>query len=65
MVLKEKLRIVKMLKGESVTSYLTRVRLVRDELAAVGDKRSDGELVHIALNGFSKEWSICVQVIFR
>ena len=37
MVLREKLKSVKMVKGEGVTSYLTRISQVRDELAAVGE----------------------------
>lgn len=48
-----------------MTSYLTKVRLVKDDLAMVGDKPSDDELVRIALNGFFKEWSMFVQVISR
>lgn len=50
-------------KGEDVTCYLTRLRLVKDELAIVGDKPDDDELVRIALNGFSKQWDVFVQVI--
>jgi hypothetical protein len=50
-------------KGEDVTSYLTKLRLVQDELAAVGDSPSDDELVRIALNGFTKQWDVFVQVI--
>jgi len=34
-----------MQKDEDAVSYLTRVRLAKDELAAVGDKSSDDELV--------------------
>ena len=37
MVLREKLKCVKMAKAESVTSYLTRISHVRDELAEVGE----------------------------
>ncbi|KAH9294831.1 hypothetical protein KI387_038419, partial [Taxus chinensis] len=48
-------------KGEDVTSYLTRLRIFKDELAAVGDKPSDDELVRIALNGFTKQWEVFVQ----
>lgn len=32
-------------KGEDVTSYLTKLRLVKEELVAVGDKLDDYELV--------------------
>ena len=37
MVLREKLKNIKIVKGEVVISYLTRVSQVRDELAAVGE----------------------------
>ena len=53
-VLKEKLQNTKMRKGESVSSYLTRLRQVKDELADVGETVDGTELVRIALNGFSK-----------
>ena len=45
MVLREKLRSTKMSRGESVTSYLTRVSQVRDELAAVGEVVDSSELI--------------------
>ena len=54
MVLREKLRSTKMAREESVTSYLTRVSQVRDELAAVGEVVDNTELIWVALNGFSK-----------
>ncbi|KAH9321246.1 hypothetical protein KI387_015885, partial [Taxus chinensis] len=44
LILREKLKNTQMNKGEDVTSYLTRLRLVKDELAAVGDKPDDDEL---------------------
>ena len=56
MVLREKLRSTKMARGESVTSYLTIVSQVRDELAVVGEVADSGELIRVALNGFSKSW---------
>ena len=62
LILREKLKNTRMNQGEDVTSYLTRLRLVKDELAAVGDSPSDDELVRIALNGFTKQWSVFVQV---
>jgi hypothetical protein len=63
MVLKEKLRNTKMGKGESVSSYLTKLRQVKDELAVVGDNVDGTELVRIALNGFSKSWDVFVRGI--
>jgi hypothetical protein len=55
MVLKDKLHDTKMGKEESVSSYLTRVAQVKDELVVVGEVISDLELVRIALKGFTKE----------
>ena len=63
MILREKLKNTRMNQGEDVTSYLTRLRLVKDELAAIGDSPSDDELVQIALNGFTKQWGVFVQVV--
>ena len=54
MILREKLKNTRMNQGENITSYLSRLRLVKDKLAAIGDSPSDDELVRIALNGFSK-----------
>ena len=50
-------------KGEDVTTYLTRIRCVREELTVVGEKPADDELVRITLNGFTKEWCTFVQVV--
>lgn len=63
LILREKMRNARMNKGEDVTSYLTRLKLIKDELVAIGDKPSDDELVWIALNGFSKQWDVFVQVV--
>jgi hypothetical protein len=48
---------------QGVTSYLTRLTRVRDELAAVGDIILEEELVHIALNGFGKQWDVFVKCV--
>ena len=45
-----------MSKGESVTVYLTKVKLLLDELLVVGVKLSTIEIVCSALRGFPKEW---------
>ena len=55
MALKDKLHDTKMGKWESVSSYLTQVVQVKDELVAVGEVISNSELVRIALKGFTKE----------
>ena len=63
MILKEKSKNTQMNQGEDVTSYLTRLRLVKYELATIGDSPSDDELMRTALNGFSRQWSVFVQVV--
>jgi len=45
-----------MIKGESVTSYLTRLSQVKDELAAICVTISDVDMVRISLKGFIEEW---------
>jgi hypothetical protein len=57
MVLREKLRDTKMTGSDTVTTYLTRIRQVRDELAAIGETVDDSELVRTTLKGFTKEWT--------
>jgi hypothetical protein len=54
----DKLHGARMVKGESVATYLTRVSQVKDELAVVGEFIPDSELVRIALKGFTKEWEV-------
>ena len=56
MVPREKLHSMKMSRGESITSYLTRVTQVQDELAAVGEKIKDTEFLWLTLKVFSKPW---------
>jgi hypothetical protein len=61
MALRAKLHDTKMGKKKSVSSYLTRVAQVKDELAAIGEVTSDSALVRIALNGFTKDWEVFVK----
>ena len=63
LVLKDKIKSIRMGKGESVTSYLTQIKQVKDELAAVGEKMEDADIVRTALNGVSKGWLMFVQAI--
>jgi hypothetical protein len=63
MVLREKMISIRMVKSEGVTSYLTQITQVRDELSAVGEAVGEVELVRIALNGVSKPWAMFVQAI--
>ena len=61
MVLREKLKNIKIVKGEVVISYLTRVSQVRDELVALGEVVPIAELVRTTMNGVSKPWDVFVE----
>jgi len=63
MVLQDRLRSIKILDSESVTSFLGRFTEIRDELAAVGEIVDPSFMVRIALNNFSKPWGPFVQGI--
>jgi len=56
LVLEDRLKFTKMIKGEGETSYLTRLSKVKYELATIGVTISDGDMLRIALKGFIKEW---------
>ena len=63
MVLREKLKSVKMVKGEVVMTYLTRISQVRDELAVVGVVVPSVELARTALNEVSQPWVVFVEAL--
>ena len=50
-----------MTAADIVTTYLTKISQVRDELGVVGKKVEDEELVRYALNGFTAKWHTFVQ----
>jgi hypothetical protein len=52
MVLRKKLRSIVMTRLDIVTSYLMKITHICDQLAAVGEKVEDAELVNMALSGF-------------
>ena len=60
-VLREKLKNIKMVKGEACMAHLTRISQVRDELAVVGVVVTGPELVRTALNGVTQPWAMFVQ----
>jgi 2-phosphoglycerate kinase len=63
MVLRDRLRNTKMSKADSVTSYLTRISQVCDQLGAVSETMTDVELVRVALNGSTKTWTSFIEGI--
>jgi hypothetical protein len=54
MVMFDRLRGIRMLKNESVTSYLGRYTQIKDELAVVGEVVDPNSMVRTALNSFTK-----------
>ena len=63
MVLREKLKSIRMNKGENMTTYLTRITQVRDELGAIGEVIESAELVRTTLNGVAKPWAVFVELV--
>jgi len=62
-MLREKLKDTKMTGSDTVTTYFTQIRQVRDELAAIGETVVDSELVRTTLKGFTKEWTLSIKGI--
>ena len=56
LVLKDKLRKIKMEKGNSMPKYLTNFVQCRDELGSVGITIANDDLVSLALLGLPKNW---------
>ena len=56
LVLKDKLRKIKMEKGDSIPKYLTKFVHYKDELGSVGVIVDEEYLVRLALLGFPKSW---------
>jgi hypothetical protein len=63
MALRDNLHGARMVKGESVATYLTWVSQVKDELEAIREVIPDSYLVRIALKGFTKEWEVFVKCV--
>ena len=56
LALKDKLRKIKMEKGDNIPKYLTKFSQCRDELRSVGITIFDDDLVSLALLGLPKIW---------
>ena len=46
---------------DTITTHLTKISQVRDELGVASEKVEDEELVRYALNGFNAKWHTFVQ----
>ena len=60
---KYKLHDSKMVKGEDVSSYITQLAQVKNELATVREINSEAKLGRIGLKGFTKEWDVFVNCV--
>jgi hypothetical protein len=58
LALKDKLRKIKMEKGDSIPKYLTKFVQCRDELGSVGITVDDDDLLSLDLLGLPKNWHI-------
>ena len=56
LTLKDKIRNIKMEKGDSMPKYLTKFIQCRDDLGSVGVTVDDEDLVSLALLGLPKSW---------
>ena len=56
LVLKDKLKKIKMEKGDNIPKYFTKFVQCRDELGSVGITVVDDDLVSLALLGLPKSW---------
>jgi hypothetical protein len=56
LVLKDKLRKIKMEKGDTIPKYLTKFVQCRDELGSVGITITADDLVSLDLLGLPKSW---------
>jgi hypothetical protein len=63
LVLHDRLRGIRMLEDESVTSFLGRYTQIRDELGAVGEVVDPNSMVRTTLNSFTKPWGPFVRDI--
>ena len=57
LALKDKLRNIKMEKGDSITKYLMKFTQCRDELGSVGVIVEEEDMVDLALLGLPKSWN--------
>ena len=56
LALQDKLRKIKMEKGETIPKYLTKFTQCRDELGSVGITVVEDDMVSLSLLGLPKSW---------
>ena len=60
MNLRDQLKSTKIIKGESIQEYFTRVSQFKEQLEAIEDKIDEIELVMATLNGLSRPWDFFI-----
>jgi len=56
--LKNKLKDIKMDRGESIQSYFMRITEIKNDLLSIGEVVGDRELTLIAFGGLTREWDV-------
>jgi len=56
-LLRKKLNVSRMAEGESVSSYIDKIKEIREPLHDVRDKISNKGMIPITLNGFSNDYA--------
>jgi hypothetical protein len=57
-VLKAKLKYIKLEKGESISSFFSKISQIRDQLLVVGVKVDDDDLVQAVFDGLPSSWEV-------
>ena len=57
LALKDKLRKIKMEKGDTISTYLNKLTTCKDELGSVGITTVDDDMVSLALLNLPKSWN--------
>jgi hypothetical protein len=63
MNLRNQLKNTKMLKGETVHEYFSRVSQFKEQLKEIGDNLDEYELILTTLNGLKRPWDAFIQTI--
>ena len=63
MNLRAQLKGTKMIRGESIQYYFTRVSESREQLSAIGGSLDQDELVMTYLNGFTRPWDSFIHIL--
>lgn len=53
----DKLRRIKMEKGDTISTYLNKLTTYKDELGSVGITTTDDDMMSLALHGLPKSWN--------